>query len=74
VELLLPKEELVPREGEEDLEDLLPKPKELFILDPRDLPDLVEDDLPNEDPLLEEVDDEEGLAKLERELEERELP
>jgi len=73
VELLLPKEELVPREVDVGLDDLLPKPKELFIRDPRDRLELEEDDLPNEDPLLED-DEDEGLAQLERELEERELP
>ena len=42
-------------------DDLLPKPKELFILDPMDLPEL-------EDVL------DEGLPKLERELDDREVP
>ena len=58
-------------------DDLLPKPKELFILDPNDLPELglEEDDLPNDDDLPDDDDlphDEldEGLA---RELDDREL-
>ena len=60
-------------------DDLLPKPKELFILDPMDLPELEEDDLPNDDDLAEDDDlpqDEldEGLPKLERELDDREVP
>jgi hypothetical protein len=57
--------------------DLLPKPKELFILDPKDLPELEldvddlsnDEDLPDDDDLPHDELDE-GLA---RELDDREL-
>lgn len=67
-----------------DLDDLLPKPKVLFILDPKDflgleleeLDELEEEGLRDDDDLPhEELDDEEGLDKLDDEREdEREEP